>query len=47
MKVEPTDSDADIFQYTPKSNVRKLCLKFKIVRHTMAMDFNILCHMSN
>jgi len=31
MKVETTHSEVDIFQYTPKSNVRKLCLKFKTV----------------
>jgi hypothetical protein len=35
------------FPYIPKSNVRKLCLKFGTVRHTMVMDLNILCHMSN
>lgn len=35
------------FQYSPKWNVRKLCLKLKTVRHTMAVEFNMLCHMSN
>lgn len=45
MKVEPTNSEVGIFQYTLKSNFRKLCLKFKTVRNTMKMDLNILCQM--